>query len=429
MIFSILEEVAATPSRNEKESILLKHVTNDVLRLVFQLAYDKQVLFQTTTPPDESLWATKSPYMALVHALEQVQQNICNRKYTGHAAVKFYEDIFAQLDQYDASVLARVITKDLRIGATRSTAEKVWPGILPKPAFMLAQNDSSRIKWPAYSQVKEDGSRCKLTFDGRTVTGLTRAGNEILLHGVFDEDLQSVGSDLILDGELVAFRNGKRLSRQESNGIVNKAIKGTISEDEAKLIKFVAWDIENSNEIYSARFEQLTKLTAQFKNILLVESKTVNTYEEAHAHFKEMRRRGLEGTLLKNIDAKWVGSRVFDLCKFKAEIEAEFEVIGYEEGTGKNKGKLGALIVADRNRTIVSKVGIFKNFPETVRNELYGDHVLGTIVTVLYNERTQDKKSSTESLFLPRVTKVRLDKSEADDRATILAIESAVLAD
>lgn len=428
-IRQIIDAVAATASRLEKESILNANKDNKTLRRVFHLAYDKQILFQTKDGIPESYWGSLPAY-TLDDALDKVVMNICSRKVTGNTAIEFYRELFSLLAFDDAHVLNLVITKNLKCGATRETAEKIWPGILPKPPFQLAHNDPSRISYPANSQIKEDGTRCKLIWDGLSVTCLTRAGNEMTTHSVFDTAFNAfVSESVIIDGEFVAFKDGKRLPRKTSNGIVNKAVQGTISKEEAKMLTFIAWDTEhNGDEPYSVRLNYLTSLIEKFSNIILVEHKMVDNYEEAFAHFKESRKLGFEGTILKNIFAKWEGKRSYNLCKFKAEIEAEFEVIGYEEGTGKNVGRVGALVVASSDRKIVTKVGIFKDFDEEIRDELYGDHVLGTIVTVLYNERTSDKKrTGVESLFLPRVTRIRHDKTEANSYDEILEIEDAVL--
>lgn len=438
-ILGILDQVAATSSRNEKEAILTQHADNTVLKRVFKLAYDKQILFFTKQTPDESVWGThQGPKVCLDKLLDDLESEIVSRKLTGNAAAGFLMKLFALAERDDAEVLHRVITKDLRIGATSGTANKVWKDLISKPAFMLAQTDTKSIVYPAISQLKEDGTRGKFIYDGETVTLMSRNGNDIETRGTFNSWAKRLGGPMILDGELVAFRDGKRLSRKEGNGIVNKAVRGTISEDEAKMLVFVAWDIETMpDKTYDKRFEIIEQWDSIIDNlddndkVIAVESREVATYEDALVHYREARERGLEGTLLKNKKSFWQPKRSFDLVKFKAEYEGEFKVTGFEYGKKgtKNEKRIGALYYETADGLIKGDVGIFKDFPDSVREDWLTN--MPKIVTIRYNERITSKssKTGTENLFLPRVIAARWDKDEANTRDELIEQEKNALKD
>lgn len=432
-ILDILNQVAATSSRLEKEAILRENADNPVLKRVFKLAYDKQVLFFLSEAPSDDELLLLGWDQDLTHALDQFENWICQRKVTGHAALALIKATLANLSPDDREVARRVLEKDLKVGATSSTANKIWPDLIPKPAFMLAETDPKNIKYPAISDLKEDGTRGKFVFDGYGVDIITRNGNSVETLKRFDAWAQArLEKNTVIDGELVAFEStasdAKRLPRKVSNGIINKAVKGTITKEEAQLIRFVAWDLESHPGTTGQRRAALQDLLRAGDPVLVIEFKLVGSYLEAVQHFKEARLRGLEGTIVKNIDAQWQPKRSFDYVKFKAEIEAEFKVIKVEKGTGKNKDRVGNLIVASQDDKIVTGVGIFKDFPETVRDEWLTNPP--KIVTVLYNERikSKDPKATTESLFLPRVTAARYDKDVANTYEEILEIERNVLA-
>ena len=431
-INAILARVAATSSRLEKEAILREHAGNETLQRVFKLAYDKQINFFISEAPEdkELLLGTTPPHdwASLDHGLNQLEKFITNRAVTGNAALALIKTVLASTSPDNRSVLRRVMEKDLRIGCSASTANKVWPGILPKPAFQLCETDTSAIVYPALSQIKEDGTRAELTFDGEECVFLTRNGNTIETHGVFDALCKGkLVPGTKIDGELVAFKDGKRLVRKESNGYVNKAVKGTISPEEAELLHFVAWDIPTLEDNAETRFRTLTTTFREGDRILVVETREVQSYEEAREHFKEARKRGLEGTIVKNLDAAWVGKRTKNCVKFKAEIEAEFRVVGVELGKGKNANRVGALMIESEDGLVKCDVGIFKDFPDSVRDEWLID--TPEIVTVRFNERikSKDPKVVTWSLFLPRVISVRYDKTRGDTLLEIVQIEEAVL--
>ena len=50
-----------------------------------------------------------------------------------------------------------------------------------------------------------------------------------------------------------------------------------------------------------------------------------------------------EGVMLRHPEAPYANGRSHTLLKIKSSDEDEAIVIGYEEGTGKNKGRVGAL--------------------------------------------------------------------------------------
>lgn len=426
----LIESIGGVSSRLLKDKILNDNRDNETLKRTFKLAYDKKILFWTRHIPNLEMWAHVSETISLDSAYDQMLAQLATRKRTGNEAIAFVEHLFRNMSIADGEVLKRVILGDLRTGATKGTANRCWYGLIPKTDFMLCSTETDEIVYPAISQTKEDGARCRLEFDGEVASLETRQGNVIEALGTFDEWARdNLQPDQSLDGELVAFRDGKRLSRKESNGIVNKAIKGTISKEEAELLVLVAWDLEDKTRPYHERFEFVKGFVGK---VQAIESREVNNYEEAYQHFKEARRKGLEGTVLKNRDALWQPKRTKDQAKFKAEIDAEFRVVGFEYGKKgtKNEFRIGALFIESEDGLVKSDVGIFKDFKDDVREQWLLD--MPKIVTVRYNERITSKvkkgqEPGPQSLFLPRVISVRHDKDTADTLDDLIAIEKAIL--
>jgi ATP-dependent DNA ligase len=119
--------------------------------------------------------------------------------------------------------------------------------------------------------------------------------------------------------------------------------------------------------------------------------------------------------VIKKINSPYeYGSRK-NWWKVKPVLEATFEVIDVELGTGKYKDTVGALFVKDKSGLITSKVGSgltdkdrddFRNFNKECE--------LKVCIDVKFNEITHDVDGNC-SLRFPRFEKLRLDKSEADD--------------
>jgi hypothetical protein len=414
-ILKILNEIADNPSRLAKEAILKREKNNELLKAVILAAYHPYInYFQKKIPEYKTLGKNSS----LAWGLDGLTE-LSTRTVTGHAAIDWLKAILQDLSADDAKVLERVIDRDLRAGFSESTANKIWPNLVPTFDVQLSHKDISGIRYPAYAQTKMDGARCHLHFDGKEATAYARSGKIFKLHGVFDDSASiMMEPNETWDGEIIFLGpDGKFLDRKTSNGLANKANKGTLSAEAAKQAVFVTWDIVDfsSKTPYKIRFTDLTKrfadsIQAQFKTrFRLVKSQVVNSVDEAIEFYNEERNRGEEGAILKNIDSVWVPKRTKDLGKMKAEEEADLEIIGWEVGTGKNKNRMGNIICATSDRKLVVNVGI--GFSDEDRDEEWPN---GTIVTTKYNEVIKDKKSDTFSLFLPRFVERRFDKKVAN---------------
>lgn len=431
-VLSILDEIAATASKLEKEAILRRNKNDDVLQTVINFAYNPFIRFYIAKDVTKRIRVGEKT-LPLEDALYLLESQIARRKRTGQAAIDYVAGLLGDVSDDDAVVLMRVILKDLRAGFSESTANKVWKDLVPVFDVMTCHSDLSRIKFPAYSQLKADGVRCHLEFneDGEALA-YARSGNLIDILGALDGIFKR---NMTLDGELVCYKNGKPLDRKTSNGIINKAIKGTISKQEAELIHFLTWDIVDitSKIPYQTRLGALRDLLERepTSKIIMIPTKIVHDDQEALDHFRIMRGQKLEGTIVKNIDHKWVPKRSYDLCKMKDMIDIEMECIGYEEGKKgtKNEGKLGALVMRDADHKIECSVGTGIEQRDREADCLFNDEVIGSIWTVRYNERitSKDKKRTTESLFLPRIIERRLDKTKPNTYAEILALEKLAL--
>jgi len=416
---TIIQRLAATSSKNEKRAILEACSDNRTLQRTFGMALSPKLSYFSS---DIGAPRTAGPGASLsLDAALDILQRVNDQKIRGQANATLLEQTQDLLSEVDAEVFRRIVRRDLRCGVASTLVNKVWPELIPTTGFMLASTDPSDIVYPAFSQIKEDGARARLQMSGDIVTLITRTGNDIETHGAFDSCASISPSALSLDGELVCIKDGERLPRHISNGIVNKAIKGTITTEEASLLAYIIWDVEGTDLPYHARWEMLTAYSLP-SNVRLVETQSVDSYEEALCHFRNARTRGLEGTILKNRDAVWVPKRTKNLVKFKAEYEAEFRVTGVMEGNGKFAGKVGALMFASEDGLVTGQVGIFKDFPQAVREQWMTE--LPEIVTIRYNGRISS--NGKQSLFLPRVISVRLDKNKADSLEELEQIEKSV---
>lgn len=432
-ILAILEDIGSDTKRKHKLSVLESNKTNAVLCDAIKLALDPYVNFYIKKIPEY----VPTSKQDLPWALEQLEK-LKSRELTGNAGIAHLTDILTNLSQDDATVIERIIGKDLRCGMAAATVNAVIKGFIPTYPCLLARPGTTKnldnIVFPAFSQLKADGLRVNLHLSKNGVGICGRSGRNIDLLGMMDEELRRlhsvIGYDVVIDGELIVVKNGKTLDRKTGNGIINKAIKGTITPEEAAMIKAQVWDIIPMDEFYKGistkiYYDRFVAIKAALCNtyacvspelikIWLIPSRIVDDMVVAQDHFEEMLKDDYEGTMLKNFSGVWEDTRSKDIVKLKAEKECDLEVIGWNPGKGEFVGLVGSLICASADRKV--RVAI-SGFSLELRNEITEeiDDWLSSIVTVRYNERIKSKsRSEVDSLFLPRFLEKRYDKFEAN---------------
>lgn len=419
MILQILNELAKDNSRILKENILLRERNNELLKRVIKSALDPYINY----------WIKKIPeYVSPVKETLTLDQGLdrldflSTRMVTGNAAIQHLKSTLQMLKPSDAVVIERVIDRDLKCGVGEPTVNKIWPGLIPTFEVMLAHKDISGIKYPAYAQVKKDGMRCHLMFDGVTATAWSRNGRQIELMGEFNKYASHVMKrGDTWDGEIVFYKNGIPLDRKTSNGLGNKAIRGTISKEEAEMARFCVWDnVDFTSTVpYKDRLQSLID-TLEFESdnefdidehkFFIVDTVEVDDEQQAMDFYNSCISNGEEGTVLKNINSVWVPKRTKDLGKLKAEEEADLVITGWKEGKGRLIGQVGSLDCETSDRLL--KVNV-SGFTDDVRLKL-DSSVIDKIITVRYNKKIQDKKTKEWSLYLPRFVCFRDDKDIAN---------------
>ena len=421
-VFDILEDLAANPSRNYKLAKLEEHKNNQVLREVVRLALDPFTQFYIRKIPKYEA----SGSGCLMQAMDKLFE-LSSRLVTGHAAIEHLTQVLTSLSPKNAKVLERIIAKDLKCGVSTATANDVWLGlVLDYPCMLASQYEQKlvdKMHWPAYVQLKLDGMRFNAIVRDNQVEFKSRNGKTIDLLGNLEAEFIELanGMDVVFDGELlVADEDGYPLNRQTGNGILNKALKGTISDKEASMVIATLWDhipymYFTTGECPTPYKDRLARLKKTNK-INIVPNFIVENIDEAQAKFKEYYDIGEEGIILKDIHAPWENKRSKSLIKFKGELECDLKIVDVEDGTGKYEGMLGALVCESEDGIIKVKVG--SGFNDEDRKKIKKQDVVGKVVAIKYNARIRSKHE-VESLFLPIFVEIREDKDQADSSRSI----------
>tara|TARA_Y100000590_G_scaffold452561_1_gene595946 strand:- start:4726 stop:6102 length:1377 start_codon:yes stop_codon:yes gene_type:complete len=440
----ILTELESDNSRLFKEEILRKNLDNETLKRVLKAALDPYTQYYQRKIPKYSR-KEDQPIKSLNWALSGLNQ-LTSREYTGNAAIDHLQKILSLVTEENAEVIKRVVTKDLKCGVSIATVNKIFgKDFIKTYPCMLAsafnQKAFEAIKYPALVQTKMDGMRANIIIDSEGVVDVrSRNGKQIALSGHFDEFVKNVFyksptlanldtfHGAVLDGELLVLDENDLyiLDRKTGNGILNKAVKETITPEETKRVRFVCWDmipLEDFKEglckiPYFDRLDVLRErmdgvYNAQEDHLIsILQTETVGNYAGCEEIFNEALEAGEEGVIVKNGDSPWEDKRSKYQVKMKAELEADLLVEGVVEGTGKYAGQVGSLVCTTKDGNLRVNVGSGLSDEQRKKDP---DEYIGKIVSVKYNEKIKDKNSDYWSLFLPIFQELRLDKTVADN--------------
>lgn len=451
-MYKILEKVKAVSSSKAKEAILKEYKDDPLLQRVFYLTYSNKVHFGIKKIPEYTqIDEHTGQYLTLEEALDFLENILAKRVITGNEAIEQLAKVLSKSTLESQQIIKRILAKDLDIGASISTANKIWKGLIPEQPQMLCSSYSeksiSNIKFPAIAQLKADGARCFAEVRPSGVQLLSRAGNEYkgLTHiineieSIFEAVKEQYPEGFVIDGELLVNDNGLA-NRQLSNGIANKALKNTISPEEASTMYLEAWDLipiecysGMKSDVYERRFQKLVEFITGASYIVPIESHEVNTLEEAREIYQHYVNQGLEGIILKNKNALWENKRSKHQVKFKEEILIDLKIVDVYPHS-KDPNKLGGITVESECGTIrtncgsgftdtnqVKSNGSMIDIPLDERDELnrerlwaIKDDLIGQIVEIKCNGPIAAEGKDTMSLFLPIIMKFRHDKTSAN---------------
>ena len=450
-IYEIIKQLSSTTKKNEKIRILTEHKDNEDLKRFFYLSLN----------PNINYWQKKIPVVNnrqkdttdnLKQGMDRLSA-LSDRVVTGNDAIEALKGILESLSFEDRDVIKRIVLKDPSCGVD-TTVNKIWPNLVPEWPVMLCepfeQKYMDKMVWPAIVQRKEDGMRFNAVVKDGEVEFRSRKGKLLFLGEKISNDFRKManGEDWIFDGELLVVKAENPLSlidcssdewqledRATGNGILRKAGVGTISDEESDRVRAIVWDEipyddffkKSYNVKYIVRMldlqERLLKIDSG--NVKLVETTSVNNFDEANTIFENYLKSGHEGVIVKNPNGPWEDKRVQHQIKLKAEKECDLVIVDWQEGREDTKyiGQCGGLLMESSDGKIKVTVGggpaFTDKFRKEVTREVFDKQYVGKIGAVIYNARITKKNSDVDSLFLARLVEIRDDKTEADSEKTI----------
>jgi DNA ligase 1 len=214
---------------------------------------------------------------------------------------------------------------------------------------------------------KLDGVRAY--WDGKKF--LSRQGNEFMAPAWFVDGLPSTP----LDGELWLDRK----AFQKTISIVRRQDRS----EHWKQIRYVVFDSPAHNAPFE---ERIATLKSQFKQrhtyVQLLEHSICESTEHLKAELARVESLGGEGLMVRQPGSRYEIGRSSTLLKIKTFHDAEATVVAIQDGKGKHKGRMGALVVELPDGTQFS---VGTGFSDRERER---PPEIGALVTFRYQELT-----------------------------------------
>ena len=389
-------------------------------------AYNPYFVFGVKKVPEtEGLEGKPNPWPKFWGMLEGLR----TRSLTGHNAKTAIEFMSEQFDSVEWNGLARrVIIKDLRCGITERTLNKVLENTewrIPVFECQLAtdsEKHAGKMTGQKRIEQKLDGVRVLAVLTSKSTNLYSRNGKpfENFLHIV--EQLDRIKAKLIgithkagivLDGEIIGesfqalMKQAQRKSDVETTDMVY-SVFDIIPLDDFERGYWNAQQYKRLAQLEDFRGIFDSTETVRIMDGIEVDLDTAEGHDIMRRYAQDAVAAGFEGIMIKDMGAPYECRRSTFWMKWKPTITVDLNIIGFEEGTGRNAGRLGAIICegVDDDRTI--RVNVGSGFSDSDRDGYWSarDELLGNVVEVMADAVTQNQ-DGTYSLRFPRFVRFR----------------------
>ena len=423
----VIRTLETHSSRLEKEAVILAEAVegNDEFFAGCRLALDAMTTFgvkQVDVKEDSS--GLGLAWKDFKHLADQ----LASRALTGNAAQLAIANAMklAKPDQWNYWY-RRILIKDLRCGVSEKTLNKVVEKkyanyAVPVFSCQLAHdsaNHESKLAGEKLIEVKLDGVRViAIVYPTGLVSLFSRNGKQLVNFPLVEQQLgkaaYAFAEPVVLDGEVMSasFQDLMKMVHRKSDVDADDAVLNLF--DILTLREFQTGIGQNRQADRSVTLAAwYREFAEQMPNVTVVGQELVDlSTPGGTARFRQINQEavdgGYEGIMIKDPNAVYECKRSHAWLKLKPFIEVSLEVVDVEEGTGRNEGRLGALVCSgeDDGRRIVVNCG--SGFSDDNRTVywLERSRLIGQIVEVRADAITQNQ-DGTYSLRFPRFLRFR----------------------
>ncbi len=430
MSYQIIKEIESDNSRLAKEAIVRREALADNKEFFegCRMAYDCMVTFGVKKVPTHGGPDGQGlPWTAFKKLAEQLQR----RELTGNDAKQAIELALAVAtqDQWNGWY-RRILIKDMRAGFSDTTINNVCEEagkkefVIPTFTCQLAHDSAKHekeVKGKKLIEVKLDGVRVLTVVypDGR-VDQYSRNGKELVnfdaIKEQFAKTVTGLKEPVVFDGEVMSssFQDLMKQVHRKSDVKADDAVLHLFDYVPLKNFQKGIWDMPQTYRMTKLKaWKELWKEETPNIEILNHEEIDLDTMV-GQVQFKEINKRaidgGYEGIMIKDPEAPYECKRSKAWLKLKPYIEVSLTVVAVEEGTGRNEGKLGALVCEGEDDGKFIRVNVGSGYSDANRDDYWEarETLPGQVVEVRADAATRNQGSEDVwSLRFPRFLRFR----------------------
>jgi DNA ligase-1 len=383
-----------------------------------------------------------NPYPEFIELLEQLKE----RKLTGNDAIDAVAKMSLQFssDEWN-NFCAPVIRRDLRAGFSVATINKVCKKTdyeVPVFKCQLATNGDGRPEMSGTKRLepKLDGVRVLMVVsmepgmydhpepvatcysrNGKIFENFTHIEDQVTTNvrkiiTLLGNEIGNCSKGFVFDGEVVgaSFNELMKQARRKTDAKADDTVFHVFD-----VMPLADFQRGHCNAQFRKRITAMNNLRPLLENLssvetmshIIVDLDTDEGKQQIKTYSNDMVNAGFEGIMIKDLEAPYECKRNLFWMKWKPTITVDLQVIDIEEGTGRNKSRLGALVCQGTDDGKLINVNVGSGFSDDQRAEFYSNQfdVIGETVEVLCDAVSQNQDGSY-SLRFPRFVRFRDDK-------------------
>lgn len=422
-VIKIFKQIQATSSLNEKKSIINENKNNKLFKKCLKFLLDPNVVtgiserkIRKCVEPETEL----SPlYLGASSEFTDVISYL-QKNNTGKDSDIYEIQSFLRGHEVDREFYEQMITKKFRLGCDAKVVNSMVPGLITTFDVMLGTPiDKVKLKGDEKIFLSRKLNGTRAAFIGDRL--MTRQGKEYIGLDHIINDIKAMGlSDMFIDGELL-YKNEEGLSDSEA---FQKGTGIAMSKDNDKSqLKLVVFDIFPLEEFWTGKSKDTYEKRSKGLNLLslYIDDRGIQNVEIVpriysgtdHSQIWKWLDRAEEEDwegIMINLDTLYECKRTKSLIKVKKFKSADLRCVGVEEGSGRNRGTLGALVCKYKGYS----VNVGSGFTDEQRKCYWEnpEDVVNHIVSIKYKEETRNKDGGISVQF-PVFETIRYDKDES----------------
>ena len=399
---SFINEMKESSSGNYKIETIKKHSDSEFLQKIFNYTYNPYKKYNVTSKnckKNSGLFKYN-----LYNDLFDLLDDLANRVITGHDAIAAVNGFITGNTKYE-DLIFNIIDRDLKMGASTSSINKVIPGCIPTFKVALANPyNVKRVDFQSgdwYGSRKLDGVRCICRKENDIVTFLSRSGKEFLTLGNLENEILKIPGNFILDGEIcMVDENGN----EDFQGIMKQIRKKNHQIDNPKFFVFDYLTLEEfDNQIGTTPLVERLKTgydllpeSIDCSRLEFLPQDQLTTEEQFTEMAKDAEEAGFEGIMVRK-NVGYEGKRSHNLLKVKKFHDAEYTVLDAingnirwtENGKQVERECLSSIIIEHKG----CRVSVGSGFSKEQREMYYESpqDIIGKTVTIQYFEESKNQ--------------------------------------